>query len=322
MANKKFYYRNKSKSAAKAQMEIQSKAVEKYSPRQLAMTLDDLALSDSAKKLLSSSGIITAADLVVRSEKDMYKVQGLNKRVLFEIKDALGKNGMSLYVEPVPQSQSEEKAEQAAGKPQAQKNVPKQKQQPQNKAQTQATAEKPRAEKIGGKQDKKGEERSSKFGLADRHEQAKPSVGRDAKPLRPEKPERLTEPLPIEQWRKVIKGGKWGFSDGFKIVIPPMYDEVFSFKEGLASVEIDGKCGYIDSENNVIIPLEYDLAMSFSEGLAMVARGEKCGYINKQNELVIDFLYDAASPFEEGEAKVKKDGKWATLTPDGKLAWI
>ena len=33
MANKKFYYRNKSKSAAKAQMDIQSKAVEKYAPQ-------------------------------------------------------------------------------------------------------------------------------------------------------------------------------------------------------------------------------------------------------------------------------------------------
>ena len=54
----------------------------------------------------------------------------------------------------------------------------------------------------------------------------------------------------------------------------------------------------------------------------MVARGEKCGYINKQNEVVINFEYDAASPFEDGEAKVKKDGKWATITPDGDLVKI
>lgn len=87
--------------------------------------------------------------------------------------------------------------------------------------------------------------------------------------------------MPIGEWRKVLKGGKWGYSDGFKIVIPTMYDEIFAFKDGLASVEIDEKCGYIDKDNNVVIPLDYDTAMSFSEGLAMVVKGDKCGYINK-----------------------------------------
>lgn len=62
--------------------------------------------------------------------------------------------------------------------------------------------------------------------------------------------------------------------------------------------------------------------MSFSEGLAMVCRGEKCGYINKNNEVVIPFEFDAATPFENGEAKVKKDGKWGTITTEGKITWI
>ena len=54
----------------------------------------------------------------------------------------------------------------------------------------------------------------------------------------------------------------------------------------------------------------------------MVVKGEKCGYINKNNEVVIPFEYDAGTPFENGEAKVKKDGKWGTLTLDGKVVWI
>lgn len=106
-------------------------------------------------------------------------------------------------------------------------------------------------------------------------------LNRKSRNSKPQKPERLTEPLPIGEWRKVLKGGKWGYSDGFKIVIPTMYDEIFAFKDGLASVEIDEKCGYIDKDNNVVIPLDYDTAMSFSEGLAMVVKGDKCGYINK-----------------------------------------
>ena len=62
--------------------------------------------------------------------------------------------------------------------------------------------------------------------------------------------------------------------------------------------------------------------MSFSEGLAMVCRGEKCGYINKNNEVIIPFEYDAGTPFENGEAKIKKDGKWGTITVEGKITWI
>lgn len=139
---------------------------------------------------------------------------------------------------------------------------------------------------------------------------------------REERPKKLTEPLPVPEWRKIQKSGKWGFYDGFKTVIPAMYDEVFFFKEGLAAVELDEKCGYIDAANNVVIPFEYETAMSFSEGLASVVKGGKCGYINKDNEVVIPFIYDAATPFEGGEGKVKKDGRWGTIFPDGSVKWI
>ena len=85
----------------------------------------------------------------------------------------------------------------------------------------------------------------------------------------------------------MLKGGKWGYSDGFKIVIPTMYDEIFAFKEGLASFEID----------------------------------EKCGYIDKQNVLVIPCVYDACTQFENGRAKVKQDGSWGTIDKEGKTVW-
>jgi hypothetical protein len=45
------------------------------------------------------------------------------------------------------------------------------------------------------------------------------------------------------------KGDKWGFCDrNKKIVIPCKYDCVFSFREGLACVQLNGKCGFIDKE--------------------------------------------------------------------------
>lgn len=314
MANNKRYYHkkraNKPDNAVNSAIEQQSA---QYSAEQLAMDISALGISESTCELLLKNRISTASDLVRRTDKDMYKVQGLNKKNLFEIKDALKANGMALRQE-----------------------VQKQVKKPQNNADKAQNGEADGASK-NAKSDKQAKQQNtqkstSKFGLADRA-QAKPQQNQKAqnaqntkqqpqqKNQRQQK-EKLTEPLPMGEWRKVMKGGKWGYSNGFKIVIPTMYDEIFAFKEGLASVEIDEKCGYIDEENNVVIPLDYDTAMSFSEGYAMVCKGDKCGYIDKDNVVVIPFEYDAGTPFEGGEAKVKKDGKWGTIDKTGKIVWI
>lgn len=313
MANKKFYYRNKNKKPQTSGADVAADTL--YTAEQLSRTLSELGISESTCETLSKYRINNAGDLVKRTEKDMYKVQGFNKKMLFEVKDALRNADMSLKAETP-------KVQPAAAKV-AQSEESKNSNQQQKQSNSKQSNGKDDKRRNAPKADK--QERSSKFGLADRRgdtKQKPQSQNSQSQPQRVQKTEKLTAPLTIENWRKIMKGGKWGFSDGFKTVIPAMYDEVFGFKEGLASVEIDGKCGYIDGQNNIVIPLDYDIAMSFSDGLAMVARGEKCGYINKNNELIVPFEYDAATPFEDGEAKVKKDGKWATLTKDNKLTWI
>lgn len=325
MANnnkKHYYYKNRPRKQTPDGAQEQQIAL--FSSEQLQKSLSDLGISETTCALLEKNRIQTAADLVKRTEKDMYKVQGLNKKILFEVKDALKANDMFLRAESAQQKQ----------KPQKQ-DAPKTDNKQKSDCLTDERAEKQNSQKPQ-KTDKPQKSEGvthSKFGLAERatsgktqqpklqqKSQQKPQQGKAQN--KNQRPEKLTEPLKAGEWRKVLKGGKWGYSDGFKIVIPTMYDEIFAFKEGLASVEIDEKCGYIDEQNNVVIPLEYDTAMSFSEGFAMVVKGEKCGYINKNNEIVIPFEYDAATPFENGEAKVKKDGKWGTLTLDGKVVWI
>ncbi len=305
MANKKFYYRNKNKSQrTDSASEVSADVL--YTAEQLSQTLEELGISPATRELLSKNRINNAGDIVKRTEKDLYRIQGFNKKMLFEIKDSLKAAELSLRKEtpkPRPQSDGASVANDVRSEkqPKPQKNP----------------RERNRFEQE--------EPRGSKFGLADRRTEPKQQHQQPRRPQnnsRPVRPEKLTEPLSVENWRKVMKGGKWGFSDGFKIVVPTMYDEVFCFKEGLASVELEGKCGYIDKDNNIVVPFDYDTAMSFSEGFAMVVKGDKCGYINKDNEVVVPFEYDAATPFEGGEAKVKKDGKWATLTPDNKLVWI
>jgi len=51
------------------------------------------------------------------------------------------------------------------------------------------------------------------------------------------------------------------------------------------------------------------MADSYSEGLASVGIGKKEGYINKQGEEVIPFIYDYAGSFSEELARVKINEK-------------
>ena len=301
MANRKFHYndrksdggnaegrqsapvrqngRRKQNAAARGAAAARKAAVDaavagRYPAEKLALPIAGIGVADELVGLLSVNGIRTAGDLVCRTEREMYKVQGFNMKMLLALKRALSAVGMEFYADAAP-----DKAAKGAGDSPAQRR----KEQPEKPQRTPAAQQRRERE---------------------------------------ERPKKLTEPLPFTEWRKIQKGGKWGFYAGFKTVIPAMYDEVFFFKDGLAAAELDEKCGYINPENEVVIPFDYETAMSFSEGYASVVKGGKCGYINKDNEVVIPFVYDAATPFEGGEAKVKKDGRWGTILPDGSVKWI
>lgn len=138
-----------------------------------------------------------------------------------------------------------------------------------------------------------------------------------AQDARPQKAPRPTEPGAPEEWTKFSKGGKWGIKNLMgKEEIPPVYDEIFLFREGLACYEKEGLFGYINTKNEVVIEPQFECAMSFSEGLACVTKDDKCGYINTSAETVIPFLYDAGTAFKDGSARVKLDGKWGRITTD------
>jgi hypothetical protein len=64
-----------------------------------------------------------------------------------------------------------------------------------------------------------------------------------------------------------------------KYIIPPQFDNIQYFSEGLALVEVQGKTGYVDRTGKMVIPLFEGYAKSFSEGLAAaIKRGYKYGY--------------------------------------------
>lgn len=54
------------------------------------------------------------------------------------------------------------------------------------------------------------------------------------------------------------ENGKWGFVDKHnKVIVPAIYDNVWSFKEGMASVSIGDKTGFVDITGSLVIPIQY-----------------------------------------------------------------
>ena len=120
MANKKrYYHKNRAQKPDNAENSAIQQQTALYSSEQLSQSLQSLGVSEATCALLEKNRILTASDLVRRTEKDMYKVQGLNKKILFEVKDALKAHGMSLRPEQKPQNAQNDKAQKQDGKEQA-----------------------------------------------------------------------------------------------------------------------------------------------------------------------------------------------------------
>ena len=66
--------------------------------------------------------------------------------------------------------------------------------------------------------------------------------------------------------------------------IKPQFEDARPFSEGLASVKIEGRWGYIDKTGVYVINPQFDfISAVFSEGLAWVKIGGKYGYMSKSS---------------------------------------
>jgi len=97
-----------------------------------------------------------------------------------------------------------------------------------------------------------------------------------------------------------------------------LYDEIGEFHEGLVSVRLNDKWGYVDSIGNEVIPLKYEEARNFSENLAPVKLNGKWGFIDKTGKEIIPFKYDNAISFDFGFAPVSLNGKMGLIDNTGK----
>jgi len=78
----------------------------------------------------------------------------------------------------------------------------------------------------------------------------------------------------------VRKGDKWGYWSNYKKSINFSYQEADCFKDGIARVIKNGKCGFIDFNENQILLFIYETVRNFSEGYAAVKNNGKWGFVD------------------------------------------
>jgi len=91
----------------------------------------------------------------------------------------------------------------------------------------------------------------------------------------------------------------------------------WDFAEGVAPAQdASGQWGYIDRTGDYVIPPQFDQAYSFSEGLAGVQVGDKRGFITPDGTLVADPQFDDFWRHGGGIVPVRVGEVWGVIAPD------
>lgn len=124
----------------------------------------------------------------------------------------------------------------------------------------------------------------------------------------------------LDGMASVERDGKWGFiNDAGQEVIPCIYNEVWRFSHGIARVQFNGRWGFINMEGKAVIPCIFDDTGFMDEvGVATVELNGKYGYYSKDGQEVVPCIYDSASDFCEGFALVMKNDLFGYIDPTGK----
>ena len=310
----------------KKHKKVQDNYVPDFPEEKLNLPLEEINLHPKTLEALKTVGLSTVNDLAVRSEKDLFKLKGFNKKSYLDILKKLEVIGVSikpladgepsiLDAQAQTQSSKEQKVTVSGKKNDANEAKRFLNNSLQNENAEKSSSNPKSVASNNGRVSLQRQDRERK--------EAKSHTKETREERRPQKPTPIKEEEKEEKetLKKYLINGKYGFKDqNNKVVIHADYDELYPFKEGLACFQTGDYFGYIDMENNVVIPADtYVLASSFSEGLAAVMPRDKYGYIDKNNEFVIKPQFDAATPFIDGEARIKIGDKWGALFKDGSI---
>lgn len=305
----------------------------------LSTPLEAMGLSEKTEGILRDGGVAIAKDLAKRRAGDLYRIRYVGKRECIEVSNALKKLGLSFRPdEPKVESpdvqnvkkpqEKERRQEENKSKNQADKNNLKKQQNEKNVQNKASERNNKQSAPVQNKNQKNKQEKPQEKNSRPKYDY-KPYdnvnlhdlvFGKRERPA-PEKPQK--EQLTPDSIVKFCRQGKWGYKDWKgNVLIQPVYDNAYPFREDRACVEKDGLLGFIDKKNELIIDYKYDSATSFAEGLAAVSIGEKTGYIDKDGAEVLPMEFDVATAFENGKAIVRQDGRWGVLDRETlKVLW-
>lgn len=117
---------------------------------------------------------------------------------------------------------------------------------------------------------------------------------------------------------KFKEGGKWGFANlKGEVVIPAQYGVVGDFHQGRVRVRDNRAWGYLDSLGNPLTPQKYLRAGDFHNGRAWVQTEKFFGFLDLQGNMVIEPIYSAVGDFSEGLAPAKRKGVYGLINLKG-----
>jgi hypothetical protein len=112
--------------------------------------------------------------------------------------------------------------------------------------------------------------------------------------------------------------GKCGLvdSDGNEVV-SPTYDDIYTFREGRFRVLLNGKFGAIDLDGKEVVPPRYDFIGYYQGNRAIVELNGKWGIIDLDGTEVVHPIYNSVRSYQEGMARVELNGKYGFIDLDG-----
>jgi len=91
------------------------------------------------------------------------------------------------------------------------------------------------------------------------------------------------------------------------------------FSNGLATININGKHGYIDNHGTIKIPCKYSYATEFTEGFGRVQINGKYGFIDSTGNYLFKPNYDNVYIFENGYSTADSLGYQAIINTNGEF---
>ena len=102
-----------------------------------------------------------------------------------------------------------------------------------------------------------------------------------------------------------------------KELVPPKYDDVSHFEEGLAAVELNGKWGFIDRSGKEVVPPKYDFVAHFEkDGLAEVRLNGKWGFIDRTGKEILGLAHTRINQ------SYRRDYRYRCFSLNGKNGFI